>query len=66
MLGVPTEMLEEAQAAGFEEKDQSKEHYDDGNGDGEVPQEQDFVPAYGGGEGANLANNAFGDAEDYD
>lgn len=62
MLGVPTEMLEEAQAAGFEEEDQSIEHY--GNGDGEVPQEQDFVPAYGGGDGADLANNAFGDAED--
>ncbi len=64
MLGVPTEMLEEAQAAGFEEEDQSIEHYDDGNGDGEVPQEQGFVPAYGGGEGADLANNAFGEAED--
>ena len=64
MLGVPTEMLEEAQAAGFEEEDQSKEHYDDGNGDGEPPQEQGFVPFYGGGDGADLANNAFGDAED--
>ena len=64
MLGVPTEMLEEAQAAGFEEEDQSIEHYDDGNGDGEVPQEQGFVPAYGGGEEADLANNAFGEAED--
>lgn len=64
MLGVPTEMLEEAQAAGFEEKDQSKEHYDGGNGDGEPPQEQGFVPFYGGGDGADLANNAFGDAED--
>ena len=64
MLGVPTEMLEEAQAAGFEEEDQPKEHYDDGNGEGEVLQEQDFVPAYGGGEGVDLANNAFSDAED--
>ena len=64
MLGVPTEMLEEAQAAGFEEEDQSKEHYDDGNGDGEPPQEQGFVPFYGGGDGADLANNAFSDAED--
>lgn len=64
MLGVPTEMLEEAQAAGFEEEDQSKEHYDDGNGDGEPPQEQGFVPFYGGGDGVDLANNAFSDAED--
>lgn len=66
MLGVPTEMLEEAQAAGFEEEDQSKEHYDDGNGDGEPPQEQDFVSTYDGEDGTGLAAQAFGDAEDYD
>lgn len=64
MLGVPIGMLEEAQAAGFEEEDQSNDHYDDGNGDGEVPQEQDFVSIYGGGEGPDLVNYAFGDAED--
>ena len=66
MLGVPVGMLEEAQAAGFEEEDQSKEHYDDGNGDGEPPQEQDFVSTYDGEDGAGLAAPAFGDAEDYD
>ena len=66
MLGVPVGMLEEAQAAGFEEEDQSKEHYDDGNGDGEPPQEQDFVSTYDGEDGAGLAAQAFGDAEDYD
>ncbi len=66
MLGVPVGMLEEAQAAGFEEEDQSKEHYDDGNGDGEPPQEQDFVAADDGEDGAGLAAQAFGDAEDYD
>lgn len=64
MLGVPIGMLKEAQEARAEEEDQSKEHYDDGNGDGEPPQEQDFVPIYGGGEEANLVNYAFGDAED--
>ena len=66
LLGVPIGMLEEAQAAGFEEEDQSKEHYDDGNGDGEPPQEQDFVSTYGGEDGTGLAAQAFGDAEDYD
>lgn len=66
MLGVPVGMLEEAQAAGFEEEDQSKEHYDDGNGDGEPPQEQGFVPVYNGEDGAGLAAQAFGEAEDYD
>lgn len=66
MLGVPVGMLEEAQAAGFEEEDQSKEHYDDGNGDGEPPQEQGFVSVYNGEDGAGLAAQAFGEAEDYD
>lgn len=64
MLGVPIGMLKEAQEARAEEENQSKEHYNDGNGDGEPPQEQDFVPIYGGGEEANLVNYAFGDAED--
>ena len=64
LLGVPVGMLEEAQAAGFEEEDQPKDHYDDGNGDGEVPQEKDFVSIYGVGEGADLVDYAFGDAED--
>ena len=65
MLCVPVEMLEEAQAAGFkEDTEKDQDHYDDGNGDGEVPQEQDFVSLYGGGEGADLVNYAFGEAED--
>lgn len=67
MLCVPVEMLEEAQAVGFKEdneKDQGR--YDDGNGDGEVPQEQDFVSTYDGEDGAGLAAQAFGEAEDYD
>ena len=64
LLGVPVGMLEEAQAAGFEEEDQPKDHYDDGNGDGEVPREKDFVSIYGVGEGADLVDYAFGDAED--
>lgn len=66
MLGVPVGMLEEAQEARAEEEDQSKEHYDDGNGDGEPPQEQDFVSTYDGEDGAGLAAQVFGDAEDYD
>ena len=65
MLCVPVEMLEEAQAAGFkEDTEKDQDHYDDGNGDGEVPQEQDFVSLHGGGEGADLVNYAFGEAED--
>lgn len=67
MLCVPVEMLEEAQAVGFKEdneKDQGR--YDDGNGDGEVPQEQDFVSTYDGDDGAGLAAQAFSEAEDYD
>lgn len=67
MLCVPVEMLDEAQAVGFKEdneKDQGR--YDDGNGDGEVPQEQDFVSTYDGDDGAGLAAQAFGEAEDYD
>lgn len=65
MLCVPVEMLEEAQAVGLKEDDEKDQgHYDDGNGDGEPPQEQDFVSVYGGGEGADLVDYAFGDAED--
>ena len=67
MLCVPVEMLDEAQAVGFKEdneKDQGR--YDDGNGDGEVPQEQDFVSTYDGDDGAGLAAQAFSEAEDYD
>lgn len=67
MLGVPVGMLEEAQAAGLMEEDgANQEPYDDGNGDGEVPQEQSFVSTYDGEGGAGLAAQAFGDAEDYD
>lgn len=67
MLGVPVGMLEEAQAAGFMEEDgANQEPYDDGNGDGEVPQEQSFVSTYEGEDGAGLAAQAFSDAEDYD
>lgn len=65
MLGVPVGMLEEAQAAGLMEEDgANQEPYDDGNGDGEVPQEQSFVSTYDGEDGAGLAAQAFGDAED--
>ena len=67
LLGVPVGMLEEAQAAGFNKEDEAnQEHYDDGNGDGEVPQEQDFVSTYDDKGGAGLAARAFADAEDYD
>lgn len=67
MLGVPVGMLEEAQAAGFMEEDgANQEPYDDGNGDGEVPQEQSFVSTYESEDGAGLAAQAFSDAEDYD
>lgn len=83
LLGVPVGMLEEAQAAGFrEEGEANQEHYDDGNGDGGVPDEDkisfvsftvgddlDALVNVGfdhGEDGAGLAAQAFADAEDYD
>ena len=67
MLCVPVEMLGEAQAVEFMKEDEgNKEPYDDGNGDGEPPQEQGFVSVYNGEDGAGLAAQALGDAEDYD
>ena len=83
LLGVPIGMLEEAQAVEFMKEDEgNREPYDDGNGDGGVPDEDkiSFVSFTGGDDldalvnvgfdhsedGAGLAAQAFGDAEDYD
>ena len=67
MLGVTVAMLEEAQAAGVEEQDEAnKEHFDDGNGDGGVSEEdkQGFVSLLGGNELAAQADIGFDNSDD--
>ena len=67
MLGVTVAMLEEAQAAGFEEQDETnKDPFDDGNGDGGVSEEdkQGFVSLLGGNDLAAQADPGFDDSDD--
>ena len=62
MHGVTVAMLEEAQAAGFEEQDEANtEHFDDGNGDGGVSEEdkQGFVSLPGADDLAAQADFGF-------
>ena len=67
MLGVTVAMLEEAQAAGFmEEDEENQETWDDGNGDGEVPEEDKngFTPLLGGGDLVAQADYGFDYGDD--